>query len=557
MVICAKRASGSWFLFPVGSGKPKASMERQDPREASLKRKRPRSGKGWHMADEDDSEAAAAAEEARRARHLALLAEKPAADRGLEELVFGGVDEGGDLLRRLQSPSAQIDDVVSGSLLEQESDGSEAESEEEETCSSRKPAWIDEDDETEEIIDMTHRYRKNMMKSDAEKKVTKEKLQKRLQEQFQSAMGATPSWAQRSRKEKKTKNEEDSDDESDDDLLRKTGNFVTVSDSLPRGTLQMKNCLHANNECLSDTKLTTVQFHPSAQVVMTAGIDRTLSLFQVDGITNPKIQSIYLEDFPIYKACFSSDGEQLIATSVHNKLFYIYDMMGGKIIPVNHIRGLEEKIVRRFEVSPDGKFLLVSGSSGYLHLITMKTKEFVGSMKINGKIAASSFTPDGSKIYTHSAEGEVFIWDVKSRRCVNRFTDEGCLQGTSIAVSRNSQYVACGSSSGVVNVYTQDDCIRETSPKPLKALMNLVTSATSLSFNPTTEILAMASNKVDEAVKLVHMPSLTVFSNFPVFQRKQIYLANSMDFSPRSGYFSIANNKGKALLFRLKHYTDF
>ncbi|XP_078240370.1 U3 small nucleolar RNA-associated protein 18 homolog isoform X2 [Pogona vitticeps] len=419
-------------------------MERQDPREASLKRKRPRSGKGWHMADEDDSEAAAAAEEARRARHLALLAEKPAADRGLEELVFGGVDEGGDLLRRLQSPSAQIDDVVSGSLLEQESDGSEAESEEEETCSSRKPAWVDEDDETEEIIDMTHRYRKNMMKSDTEKKVTKEKLQKRLQEQFQSAMGATPSWAQRSRKEKKTKNEEDSDDESDDDLLRKTGNFVTVSDSLPRGTLQMKNCLHANNECLSDTKLTTVQFHPSAQVVMTAGIDRTLSLFQVDGITNPKIQSIYLEDFPIYKACFSSDGEQLIATSVHNKLFYIYDMMGGKIIPVNHIRGLEEKIVRRFEVSPDGKFLLVSGSSGYLHLITMKTKEFVGSMKINGKIAASSFTPDGSKIYTHSAEGEVFIWDVKSRRCVNRFTDEGCLQGTSIAISRNSQYVACG-----------------------------------------------------------------------------------------------------------------
>lgn len=44
----------------------------------------------------------------------------------------------------------QIDDVVSGNL-EHESDASEAESEEEETCSSKKPAWVDEDDETEEM----------------------------------------------------------------------------------------------------------------------------------------------------------------------------------------------------------------------------------------------------------------------------------------------------------------------------------------------------------------------------------------------------------------------
>ncbi|KAJ6660391.1 hypothetical protein lerEdw1_017814 [Lerista edwardsae] len=510
---------------------------------------------------DDSSEDCAAAqeeEELRRAQNLALLAEKPAAERGLEELVFGGAEEGEDLLRRLQGASTQLDDVVSGNLLAEESD-SEVENEVEDNfLPSKKPAWVDEDDDAEEVIDMTHRYRKNMMKSDAERKLTKEKLQSRIQEQFQSAMGGTPSWAQRNRKTKaqKTKNEDDSEDE-EDDLLCKTGNFVTVSDSLPRGILQMKNCLHANNERLSDTKLTTVQFHPSAQVIMTAGLDQSVSLFQVDGNTNPKIQSIHLEDFPVYKASFSADGEQVIASSVRNKLFYIYDMMGGKIIPVKHIRGLEERFVRKFEASPDGKFLLLSGTSGYLHLITMKTKELVGTMKINGRAVASTFSPDGSRIYTHSDEGEVFIWDVKSRQCLKRFTDEGCLHGTSIAVSKNSQYVACGCSSGVVNVYAHDDCLRETNPKPLKAIMNLVTAATSLSFNPTTEILAMASNKVDNAVRLVHIPSLTVFANFPVLRKKLICSARSMDFSPRSGYFSIANDKGKALLYRLKHYSDF
>uniref|UniRef100_A0A8D0H3T9 U3 small nucleolar RNA-associated protein 18 homolog n=1 Tax=Sphenodon punctatus TaxID=8508 RepID=A0A8D0H3T9_SPHPU len=426
----------------------------------------------------------------------------------------------------------KLNDAVSGNLLEGDSSDSEVENEARDHFPpSKKPAWVDEDDETEERIDMTHRYRKDLMKSDAEKKLPKEKLQRRF--------------------------EEHSEDEEDDDLLRKTGNFVTVSDSLPRGILQIKNCLHANSQRPSDAKLRTVQFHPSAQVVMTAGLDHSVSLFQVDGKTNPKIQSIHLESFPVYKARFSANGEQVIATSVRDKRFYVYDMMGGEIIPVDQIRGLKEKYVRKFDVSPDGSFLLLTGSSGYLHLLTMKTKELIDSMKINGLAIASTFSPDGSKIYTNSDDGDVFVWDVKSRRCLSRFIDEGSVRGKCIAVSKNGRYVACGSNSGVVNVYDHDTCLRETSPKPIKAIMNLVTTATTLSFNPTTEILAVASNAADEAVKLVHIPSFTVFSNFPVPQRKSIYLAESMDFSPRSGFFSIANNKGKALLYRLKHYSDF
>ncbi|XP_067403539.1 U3 small nucleolar RNA-associated protein 18 homolog [Emydura macquarii macquarii] len=499
-------------------------------------------------------------EEARRARHLGLLAGKPAVERCLEELVFGGsqdAEEEAELLQRLRGPGKQLNEVVTGNLLKEDSGDSEVENEAKDNFPpSKKPAWVDDEDEAEEIIDMTHRYRKDMMKSDAEKKLTKEKLQRRLQEQFQRAMGGVPFWAQKKR-DRKSATDDGSDEDEDDELLHKTGNFVCASETLPRGILQMKNCLHANNERPSDAKLTTVQFHPSAQVVMTAGLDQSISLFQVDGKTNPKIQSIHLESFPVYKAHFSADGEQVIATSTRNKLFYVYDMMSGNIIPVNQIRGMQEKFVRKFEVSPDGLFLLFTGTSGYLHLLSMKTKELISSMKINGNAVASAFSPDSSKIYTNSDEGEVFIWDVKSRRCLNRFTDEGCLRGTCLAVSKNGQYVACGSSSGVVNVYTHDVCLRETNPKPVKAIMNLVTAATSLTFNPTTEILAVASNEANDAVRLVHIPSLTVFSNFPVLRRKFISLAQSLDFSPRSGFFSIGNNEGKALLYRLKHYSDF
>ncbi|XP_036609892.1 U3 small nucleolar RNA-associated protein 18 homolog [Trichosurus vulpecula] len=491
------------------------------------------------------------ADEQRRLQQLhrlALGADKPEVERCLEELVFGddALDEEDLLLGRLRSLGDDIHEDSSDSEVENEA--------RKDIPPKKKPAWVDTEDEDEEEIDMTHRFRKNMIKNAGEKKLSKGKLQKRLKEEFQHAMGGTPSWAEISRKKIHS---DDESDEDEDDLLKRTGNFISTSASLPRGILQMKSCLNANAERPSSAKISSVQFHPSAQVIMVAGLDNAVSLFQVDGETNPKIQSIYLEQFPVYRARFSASGEEVLATSNLSKILYVYDMMGGNVIPVHQVRGLKEKFVRNFEISPDGSFLLLNGSSGYFHLLSMKTKELIGSMKINGKAAASAFSSDSTKIYASSVDGEVYIWDVNTRKCLNKFTDEGCLRGLSIAVSRNGQYVACGSSSGVVNIYNQDTCLRETNPKPIKAIMNLVTGVTSMAFNPTTEILAIASGEANEAARLVHLPSCTVFLNFPMNRIKQISLAQTLDFSPRSGYFALGNNKGKALLYRLHHYSDF
>lgn len=65
-------------------------------------------------------------------------------------------------------------------------------------------------------------------------------------------------------------------------------------------------------------------------------------MVQVDGKTNPKIQSIHLERFPVHRAQFSCDGESVVATSLRNKMFYVYDMMAGRVLPVHAVRGEEE-----------------------------------------------------------------------------------------------------------------------------------------------------------------------------------------------------------------------
>ncbi|XP_044153534.1 U3 small nucleolar RNA-associated protein 18 homolog [Bufo gargarizans] len=490
-------------------------------------------------------------EEELKAKHLQMLAEKPDTEKCLEDLVFGGEDE---FVDRLLSHS-KVNFDPSSDLLESDSDN---ETEKDIAIPAKKPAWVDEDDEGDESIEMTHRYRKDVMKSKAEKMLKKDKLQIRLQQEFQKAMGGVPSWASRDPKKRRSQEDDDEEEDDEDNLLSKTGNLLAKSTYLPNGILQIKRCLNANSERHSKAPLTTVQFHPLAQVVMTAGLDRSVSLFQVDGKLNPKIQSIYLEKFSVFKARFTADGEQVIATGISHRMFYVYDMMGGNIIPVTNVRGLGEKTIKKFEVSPDGSFLLLHGSSGYLHLLSMKSKELIGSMKMNAGSVKSVFSPDSSKIFSASEEGDVYIWDVNSRRCLNRFVDDGSLFGTSLAVSRDSRYVSCGSKSGVVNIYNYGDCLQSSNPKPVKSIMNLVTSTSSQVFNPCTEILAVASHAADDAVKLVHIPSFTVFSNFPVQSKKNtIHLARAMDFSPHSGFFSIANNKGQALLYRLKHYSDF
>ncbi|XP_053426448.1 U3 small nucleolar RNA-associated protein 18 homolog [Nycticebus coucang] len=497
--------------------------------------------------------AVAAAEEERRLRQrnrLTLEEDKPAVERCLEELVFGDiVDDEDSLLRRLRGPRVQEHEDSGDAEVENEAKDN--------FPTQKKPVWVDEEDEDEEMVDMiNNRFRKDMMKNASESKLSKDNLQKRLKEEFQHAMGGVPAWAD-TNKRKTSSDDESEEDEDEDDLLQRTGNFISTSASLPRGILKMKNCQHANAERPTTARISSVQFHPCAQVVMVAGLDNAVSLFQVDGKTNPKIQSIYLERFPIFKACFSANGEEILATSTHSKVLYVYDMLVGKLIPVHQVRGLKEKMVRSFEISPDGSFLLINGIAGYLHLLSVKTKELIGSMKINGRVAASTFSSDSKKIYASSGDGEVYIWDVNSRRCLNRFVDEGSLYGLSIATSRNGQYVACGSNCGVVNIYSQDSCLQGTNPKPIKAIMNLVTGVTSLTFNPTSEILAIASEKMKEAVRLVHLPSCTVFSNFPVIKKKNISHVHTMDFSPRSGYFALGNEKGKALMYRLHHYSDF
>ena len=182
----------------------------------------------------------------------------------------------------------------------------------------------------------------------------------------------------------------------------------------------------------------------------------------------------------------------------------------------------------------------------------MQTKQWIADLKMSGTLRSAAFSSDGTRVLTSGSEGRVHIWDLRQRSCMHAFVDEGCIRSTSLALSPNDEYVACGSNSGVVNLY-DGACMRDATPTPIKAIMNLTTSIKTLRFNSDSTILAMASEEKRDAMRLVHLPSRSVFSNWPTAGTPLHYLT-ALDFSAHSGYLALGNDRGNALLYRLNHF---
>lgn len=117
--------------------------------------------------------------------------------------------------------------------------------------------------------------------------------------------------------------------------------------------------------------------------MLTAGLNQKLTLFQIDGKKNSKIQSIFIEKFPIMTAHFTrQSGDEIIIGSSHNKYFYYYDMNSGKIMKTAPpVKAIDEtrhtKMSAQFEISPDNRYIAFVGTQGQIHLFSVKVKLFL------------------------------------------------------------------------------------------------------------------------------------------------------------------------------------
>lgn len=207
--------------------------------------------------------------------------------------------------------------------------------------------------------------------------------------------------------------------------------------------------------------------------------------------------------------------------------------------------------------SQTGDILAVAGRGGYVHFVDWRRGggQVVGSVKMNSGVKDVWWAAE-NRLMSLGEDAEVYLWDIGSRRCLRRWKDDGGFGSVMVTGSRNNSYLAIGSKTGLVNVYGSDSTILGTgAPKPLKTIGNLTTAITSMCFNQDTQILALSSKNKKDQLKMVHLPSLTVFANWPTSATPLGHIT-SMDFSPGTEYTAVGNTRGRVLLYNLRYFAS-
>lgn len=510
----------------------------------------------------------------RRSRAERVEMEKDKVEqKRLESLLFGTIYdqqlsmELGNEFEQLQGGNAQEKDAAA--WFTDKTPGSQIEAYEEEDLKlqnedgfHKKPAWVDEE-EAETKVDITKVSRLRKLRStESEDLISGTDYINRLRSQHAKLNPGTE-WANLDSKNKDLVSDSDSENEnglsvnkgldgSEYDILRSNDDLVVRSkETLLPGQIEYSMLTDANAEDRSNAVIQSVGFHRNGQLLLTAGLDKKLRFFQIDGKRNPKIQSVFIEGFPIQKASFLPDGAMAIATG-RRKFFYSFDLVKGALERINCLIGREERSLESFEVSPDSSMIAFLGNDGYILLVSTKTKQVIGTLKMNGTSRALSFADDGRQLLSSGGDGQVYHWDLRMRKCIHRGTDEGCVSSSALSVSPNSNIFATGSDSGIVNIYNRSEFLGGVR-KPMKVLTNLVTGVDNLKFNCDSQILAICSKMKKNSMRLVHLPSCTVFTNWPPTKSRLQYV-HSLDFSPASGFLAVGNAAGNVLLYKLHHY---
>lgn len=316
----------------------------------------------------------------------------------------------------------------------------------------------------------------------------------------------------------------------------------------------------------------SLQFHPStrAHVLMTLSRDRRMRLFRIDGKENALLQTLHVPDLPLQSGLFDPSGSSVLLTG-SRPFMYTFDLQSGRTIRSSPWSGTNkhadvdtaERDLSRVAFQPHGGSLLaVGGRRGAIHLLewgkqgASASGSLVGTLRMNAPLAGLSWNgADPTKVMSLSEQGTVHLWDTRNMQCQVQKRDVGLFNPKGLESSPDGQWCSIGSESGIVNMYKGDQMGSLTSKniEAHKEVGNLTTATTTMRYNPDGQMLALASRNKKDAVKVVHLPSLSVFSNWPTSSTPLGHVYD-IAFSSSSEYMALGNSRGKVLLYSLRHY---
>jgi U3 small nucleolar RNA-associated protein 18 len=102
----------------------------------------------------------------------------------------------------------------------------------------------------------------------------------------------------------------------------------------------MSRVRDANHQSTSHSILSSLDWNPRhPNMLLTAGLDKTLRLFHIDGRDNEVVHQVHFKSMPIYCAQFSRDGRCVIASG-RRPHFFSVDLAEAAMVEVRSTLGL-------------------------------------------------------------------------------------------------------------------------------------------------------------------------------------------------------------------------
>ncbi|KAI1143579.1 Indigoidine synthase A like protein-domain-containing protein [Hypoxylon sp. FL0543] len=466
-----------------------------------------------------------------------------------------------------------------------------------------KPAWEDSDDErlTISLADATQLRKLRI--SEAEDVISGTEYTIRLRQQY-LRLNPLPAWAREAderptkRRRRSTAASSDSDiseDEANDEgdveaSALPLDKFLRDASMLrePKGQKSRKLRPEVidiqRSRDIPDThkdEVTSLAFHPEYPVLLSSSTSSVMYLHHINPTAHPTphplLTSVQVKHVPVRRAEFLHPTGDKIFFAGRRRYIHSWDLPTGTIQKTNKIQGhrLEQRTWERFKLSPCGQYLGLIATTrkggGIINILNVNTMQWIAAARLDsrGGIADFSWWSNGHGLTILGKGGQVGEWSMATRRFLAIWNDEGSNGGTVMALGgRNGpvvlggdRWIAIGSNSGVTNIYDRQDLILPSSdeeleikerPEPTRRFMQLTTPVTKLTFSPDGQILAFASKHKKDALRLAHLPSCTVYRNWPT-EQTPLGRISDVAFSRKSDLLAVGNDSGKIRLWEIRN----
>ncbi|CAK7213110.1 U3 snoRNP protein [Sporothrix eucalyptigena] len=334
----------------------------------------------------------------------------------------------------------------------------------------------------------------------------------------------------------------------------------------------------------------SLSFHPAYNVLLSSSTSSVLHLHQIapgaHPTPNPLLTSVRVRRTPIRCSAFLADALSETAASHQvvfagrRRYFHTWDLTSGKVQKINRVQGhaLEHRSMERFRLSPAGTHMALIATDrkrgGIVNVLDVQTMQWIAQARHEsvGGVADLQWWRDGSGMTILGRDGRVGEWSLTTRRFVGVWRDDGSTGGTVVALGGGQvggqaggpealggdRWVAIGSKTGIMNLYDRANLLVPgstttvvTNPTPLRVFEQLITPVTSITFTPDGQLMAFASKYKRDALRLVHLPSATVYRNWPT-SKTPLGRITAVAFGRDSDFLAIGNDVGKTRLWEIR-----